>query len=143
MAPNLAGPRRNVAKLMVDTCIIRRYSTRKAGKTLNRETLKVSTDATVAKRIYVGQCRVTTSTRLQSTPSSRAEASTGLDAEVGEYDIQIPFDAPLIRPGDVVEIKTSADPMFVGKKLTVQNVHKATFLVWRSFAVSDVETSRG
>lgn len=67
--------------------------------------------------IYTGVCRVVTMIRTDAVQISGEAQETHRRLQVG-----IRYDAPEIRPGDLVDITMTADPQLLGRKLRVLEV---------------------
>lgn len=135
---NVAGPRRSVAKLMVDTCKITRLQEQYSRGAMDSNTGKV-TPAT-PEQIYSDLCFVAPYGLQQA----RRDDVGGNEASQKTYLNSIPWDAPEIRPGDEVTMLTSkTDPLLAGKTFKVEEISYSSVLVWRQFKMVGLETSRG
>lgn len=134
--PRVDGARRRVAKLMTDTCSVTRQQDRYSAGSMNPETLEVTPDP--VDTVYKGKCYIAPSGR-----QARTDDVAGNDASQRDYLISIPFDAPELRPGDLVTIDTSADLVLAGNKFEVRDLTVSTIYVWRQATMVGLETSRG
>ena len=130
----LDGARRRVARLMEDTCSIRRP------KAIPFHEIDPVTgdilDPVEAGPIYAGRCLV-----LRAGYRADDRDRAGAEAAKNSNTLSIPWDAPDLRPGDLVSIGTSQDPTLAGRRFVVRDVVRTSFLVWRQATIEQVEVA--
>lgn len=124
----LADLRAEAERWMADECTITRPST---SHTIDPVTL-VETP-TAAGTVYDGKCSVTVSRAAQQLESG--------DRAVMAMSVRVllPVTAAGIRPGDRVEVTTSADPDLVGRLFRVSEVERTSRSVHRVIQVDETQ----
>jgi len=123
---------------MDDTCVIRRDPEGVTDDTFDEDTGELNPPDPDESTIYdadtLGDGDRALGGRCKFSPSKSAipNRQGGLDIKVGEYNCGLPWDAPVVEIGDVVECLSSRrDPELVDKQFTVKDVVYSTFLVSR------------
>lgn len=143
MAIDLTAARNAVGRIFSDTCIVRRPTSRKDGKTFDKTTGTLTVALETLPTVYKGVLLVLTSPRVQTTPGLAAASQLGLAASTPQYELRFPHTAPEFRPGDLLSVVKSVDKQLTGKTMIMRDIAHTSMLVWREVSADDWETSRG
>lgn len=148
--PDLTGARLAIEKLMDDKCRIVRDVEGDLDDVLDEDTGLLAgpfgdtgiiyDDTTLgdAGRDLDGRCTVTPADRVP-----RIVESAGEPVMVQQYQASLPWDAPVIREGDTLEVTASRrDAQLVGVTLVVIEVFKTTYLISRKLLLEDRDRAR-
>jgi hypothetical protein len=115
-----------------DQCTISRDSENVYDDVLDPVTLQLSPPASDEAPVYAGPCLVGAVQR------SEAERG-GQYLQANRYSVKVPYSAPVVVVGDLIEITSSVfDPQLVGAVFVVREIVKTSLLVWRKFICEDI-----
>lgn len=132
--PDLSGPRRRAESVMADLCLILRNPDGTRDATVDRDTGQLVDDAPV--EVYAGVCSV-------HETSSRMLTEGGQIVDVGDHVLLLPWDAPAVRAGDVVDLVASTNPELTNATFMVRGVEPRTHSVVRRVVVARDEQGSG
>ena len=140
--PDLTSARRSLEEFMVDTCVIKRDVEGVTDDGYDPDTLLIEPQLdgdTIYDTATLGADFRPLDGKIMFSPR-RANARTEEEGEsemaYRMYNSYIPWDAPDLHLGDVVEITDSArDPKVIGRRYVISDVMYSTFLVGRGFVM--------